>query len=138
MDDRRTEGHDHTPFGGSSLDAFRSPPYPFPDIPPYNVETLHIHGGPTTEETQHAWGYTFTTVVLHDALGATRGKMRGLGLIYVPSRPRIRSRGRATKRGVICYLTKAGVDSHSVVSAHPFIRTRDETQNNLVTCGGSG
>ena len=65
MDDRRTEGHDHTPFGGSFLDAFRSPPYPFPDIPPYNVKTLHFHGGPTTEETQHAW-----RVHLYDSSGA--------------------------------------------------------------------
>ena len=138
MDDRRTEGHDHTPFGGSFLDAFRSPPYPFPDIPPYNVKTLHFHGVPTTEDTQHAWGYTFTTVVLHDALGDA-GTMRGLGLIYVPSRPRtIRSRGRATKRGVTWYLTKTQVDLRSVVSAHPFIRTRDGTRNNLVTWCGSG
>ena len=49
MDDRRTEGHDHTPFGGSFLDAFRSPPYPFPDIPPYNVKTPHFHGGRADE-----------------------------------------------------------------------------------------
>ena len=75
------------------------------------------------EETQHAWGYTFTTVVWHDALGDA-GTMRGLGLIYVPSRPRICSRGRATKRGVTLYLTEAGVDLRSVVSAHPF--TQDE------------
>ena len=51
--------------------------------------------------------------------------MRGLGLIYVPSRPRtIRSRERATKREVTWYLTEAGVDLRSVVSAHPFIRTK--------------
>ena len=79
MDDRRTEGHDHTPFGGSSLGAFRSPPYPFPDIPPYNVKTLHFHGVPTTEDTQHAWGYTFTTVVLHDALGDADVRCGGWG-----------------------------------------------------------
>ena len=109
MDDRRTEGHDHTPFGGSFLDAFRSPPYPFPDIPPYNVKTLHFHGGTTTEDTQHAWGYTFTTVVLHDGLGDA-GTMRGLGLIYVPSRP----------------------------AYYPFTRARDKMRSNLVSYGGQG
>ena len=109
MDDRRTERHDHTPFGGSFLDAFRSPPYPFPDIPPYNVKTLHFHGGPTTEDTQHAWGYTFATVVLHDALGDAG------------------------------YDAGAGVDLRSVASAYyPFTRASDETRSNLVSYGGWG
>ena len=64
---RHTSATCPPPFGGV-FSKYRPPCFPFPDFPPYPVETPHIHGTPSTEGTftrylfpcmRQWWGHRF-------------------------------------------------------------------------------